>query len=150
MSLASSFRGSYFSIGNPILLLDRWINCYCHQRRAQVGDKQLLVKWTDRAEEALVKQAEPLIVEMQLYFSCVVKKRVLFHDQVDFKTQRVDDRLQVSFRSIEAARCDPEEFAKNYPVGRVLNSSAAVKMLPSWIGLDYRRGLWEGEFGFKK
>jgi hypothetical protein len=86
---------------------------------------------------------------MQLYFSCVVKKRVVFHDQADFETLAVNDRLQIAFRSIKSAKCDPLEFARNYPAGGVLDSPAAAKMIPSWLGLDFRQGQWQAEFGYK-
>jgi len=148
MALAQLLHGSYFAIENPIRLFDRWINSYCHHSHARLGEKELLVKWSERADRALTDRSEPLVVEMQLYFSCVVKKRVLFHDQVDFKLLVVSDRLHIAFRSIEAAKCDPEEFARNYPIGRVLDSAAAARMVPSWVGIDYRQGEWEGEFGY--
>jgi len=130
-------------------LLDRWNNSYCHECPVRLGEKDLLVKWSARAGEALANKPEPLIVELQLYFSCVVKKRVVFHEQVNFETLAVNDRLQIAFRSIRAAKCDPEEFARNYPAGGVLDSSAAAKMIPSWLGLDFRQGQWQGEFGYK-
>jgi hypothetical protein len=149
MPLEQYLQGSYFSIENPIRLFDRWVNSYRHQCRVQLSGKELLVKWSARAERALSNKPRPLVVEMQLYFSCLVKKRVLFHEQADFETLVVNDRLQIVFRSIEAARCDPEEFARNYPLGRVLDSSAALKMTPSWVGIDFRQGQWEGEFGYK-
>ncbi len=148
MALAQLLPGSYFAIENPMHLFDRWVNSYCHQRRVLLCGKELLVKWSERAEQAFIVQSEPLIVEMQLYFSCVVKKRVIFHDQADFETQIVNDRLRIAFRSIEAARCDPEEFASNYPTGRELKSVAALKMVPAWVGIDFKNGEWEGEFGY--
>ncbi len=148
MLLEQYLQGSYFAIQNPVELFDRWVNSYCHQSRVQLNGKELLVKWSARADRVLSNKSNPLVVEMQLYFSCVVKKRVLFHDRVEFETQVVNDHLQIAFRPIEAARCDPEEFARNYPVGRVLDTTAAGKMTPSWIGVDFRQGRWKGEFGY--
>jgi len=149
MALARFLHGSYFAIENPIRLLDRWLNSYCHECRVRLGEKELLVKWSARAERALSYKSESLIVEMQLYFSCVVKKRVIFHDQVNFETLAVNDRIQIAFRSIKSAKCDPQEFARNYPAGGVLESPAAAKMIPSWLGLDFRQGQWQAEFGYK-
>ncbi|MCH8177361.1 MAG: alpha-L-fucosidase, partial [Proteobacteria bacterium] len=114
MPLEQVLQGSYFSIENPIRLFDRWVNSYRHQCRVQLNGKNLLLKWSARAERALSNKPEPLIVEMQLYFSCLVKKRVLFHDQAEFETQVVKDHLQIAFRPIEAAKCDPEEFARTF------------------------------------
>ena len=148
MALAQYLHGSYFSIENPLRLFDRWINPYCHECLVRLGEKELLVKWSARAEKALSYKSEPLIVEMQLYFSCVVKKRIVFHDQANFETLVVNERLQIAFRSIRAAKCDPQEFARNYPPGGVLDSLAAAKMIPSWLGLDFRQGQWQAEFGY--
>lgn len=148
MALAQLLHGSNFAIENPIRLFDRWVNSYCHQDRVNLAGKELLVKWSERAERAFRVRSEPLIVELQLYFSCMVKKRVLFHDQADFDTRRVNGYLRITFRPIEAAKCDPEEFARNYPVGRVLKTPAAARMAPAWVGIDFRKGEWEGEFGY--
>ena len=148
MVLTHLFQGSYFSIGNPVQLLDRWFHSYRHHRAIILNGKKLRVQWTGRAERALCNRRQPLVIEMQLYFSCVVKKRVLFHDQTDFETTEVNDNIQIAFRPIQAAACDPEEFARNYPVGRVLNAPAAIRMIPSKISIDFRKGRWQGEFGF--
>ena len=86
---------------------------------------------------------------MQLYFSYVVKKLVLFHDQTDIEMTGVNDKMRIAFRAIQSAVCDPEEFARNYPVGRVLNAPAAARMIPSKISIDFRKGRWQGEFGFE-
>ncbi len=149
MVLTHLLQGRYFSIGNPVQLLDRWFHSYCHHRAIILNGKKLRVQWNGRAERALCNRREPLVIEMQLYFSCVVKKRVLFHDQTDFETTEVNDYIQIAFRPIQAAACDPEEFARNYPVGRVLNAPAATRMIPSKISIDFRKGRWQGEFGFE-
>lgn len=149
MALAQYLHGSYFSIQNPVQLIDRWVHAYCHHRNVELNGKRLRVEWTGRAERALSGRRDPVIVEMQLYFSCVVKKLVLFHEQADLETIAVNKKMRIAFRTIQSAVCDPEEFARNYPVGRVLNSPAAAKMIPSKISIDFRKGHWQGEFGYK-
>ncbi len=149
MVVTHLLQGNYFSIGNPMQLLDRWFHSYRHHRAIILNGKKLRVQWTGRAERALCNRREPLVIEMQLYFSCVVKKRVLFHDQTYFETTGASDNIQLAFRPIQAAACDPEEFARNYPVGRVLNAPAATRMIPSKISIDFRKGRWQGEFGFE-
>ena len=148
MAFEQILQGSYFSIESPLRLLDRWLNAYSHHRYVVMGNKNLRVEWTDRASRVLQTRSQPLIIEMQLYFSCVVKKRVLFHDSSKLDVTDVNNSLKIAFRPIQSAACDPEEFAKNYPVGRVLNSSAATKMIPSRLRIDFRQGHWQGEFGY--
>ncbi len=143
-----NLSNSYFAIANPFLLFDRWIHQYRHQRCVLLQGKKIEVTWTKRADEVLEKRREPLMIEMQLYFSCVVKKRVLFHQRVDFDTVSVDEKLGLGYRAIQSAVCDPETFAQDYPAGRLLDSIAASKMQPSRLNIDFRQGRWQGEMAF--
>ncbi len=149
MAFEQILRGSYFSIQSPAGILDRWLNSYSHSRSVVLGQKNLRVEWTDRAEKALQARSEPLVIEMQLYFSCVLKKRVLFHETSEIETKDVNDSMKIAFRPIQSAVCNPEDFAKNYPLGRVLDAPAATKMIPSRLRIDFRQGQWQGEFGYQ-
>jgi len=140
-----NLQASFFAIDNPLRTLDRWFNGYRYRRTLQIDRHPLELRWSARAERELERRRQPLIVELQLYFSCVVKKRVLFHRQVDFATTRVDDRLQIAFRPIASAVCDPREFAARYPAGRDLSAGPAARMVPAIAEIDYRDGRWEGQ-----
>lgn len=98
------------------------------------------VRWTGRAEQALSQHSKPLVVEMQVYFTCVVKKRVLFYEQDKPQGTPVDERLNILFNVVESNSCDPVEFANNFPVKQVFSSPAANKMKPSALEIDYRNG----------
>ncbi len=146
-----NLSNSNFAIPNPLSVFDRWLNRHCHQRFVRLNYKTLEVNWTKRAEAALNSRKLPLYVEMQLYFSCVVKKRVVFHDQPGFgSVAAVNDKLQVCYRAIQSAACDPETLAREYPEQRLLDSKAAENMQPSTLSIDFRNGQWLGETGFAK
>jgi hypothetical protein len=149
MAIANYLQGSYFSIGNPLRLLDRWLHSYRHHRGVVLGNKNLRVEWTGRADHALRSRSEPLIIEMQLYFSCVLKKRVLFYESSELKTTDVGKSMKVAFRAIQSKACGPEEFAQNHPLGRVLDSPASARMVPAKLSIDFRQGQWLGEFGYQ-
>lgn len=112
---------------NPFYCLDRWLNPYKFNFKMSLKEHPLEIEWTKRAQQEFVRISTPLIVEMQLYFSCVIKKRVLFSQQVDFKTTAVNDHLQVAFHPVEAASCDPIEFAKNFPAKKKSSIRLAQK-----------------------
>lgn len=144
-----NIHAGYFEIPTLTTLrraIDRRLNPYRHQVDAILRGKPLAISWTARAERALAARDAPLIAEMQLYFSCVVKKRVLFHGRSELPATPVDERLQVLFRPVESTSCDPVEFARNFPVKRAFDSPAAQKLRPSALQLDYRNGSWVGEF----
>lgn len=141
-----NLQNSYFAIKNPLEILDRWFHPFKHNARIQLRGKNLDIRWTRRAEDAFRLRNTPLTAEMQLYFSCVVKKRVLFHEQSSLEKTSVNNKLDISFRPVQSMACSPEEFARNYPVKGELNSDAAYKMRPSLLSLDFINGQWHGEF----
>jgi len=141
-----NIHNSYFSIKNPMLILDRWRHPFRHESCIDYAGKELRITWTARAEQAFQKRDTPLIVEMQIYFSCVVQKRILFHDQSEHPTQTVNDSLNITLRPVQAESCDPVEFAKNHPVSHQYTSTAAKKLRPSALQIDFKNGMWCGEF----
>ena len=141
-------QASYFAIENPLGLLDRWRNRCVYRQTVAINRRQVEVGWTERAERELQRRARPLVVEMQLYFSCVVKKRILFHDRADFDTVAVNDSLRLGFRPVASAVCEPREFAANYPAARVLSNDRASKMVPRRVEIDCKRGVWQSRYTY--
>jgi hypothetical protein len=144
-----NLQASFFAIESPWRLLDRLINPCCYRQVAQIGQRKVELRWTRRAERLLQSSSKPLIVELQLYFSCVVKKRVLFHHSADFATTRVNDQLEIAFRPIASAVCDPREFAAHFPAGKDLSTGPAARMIPRSVEIDFRAGRWEGRFAYR-
>lgn len=120
---------------------------YPHHREVITPTGTLNVSWSDAAERVLEGRSAPLIVEMQLYFSCNIKKIVYFHDSFDEAgLVEVDDRLKVCFRPVKARVCDPAEFARSHPEDHRFDSPAAQKMGSKRLQLDYREDQWRGSF----
>ena len=141
-----NLQASYFAIDSPLQMLDRWFNRFKYRQTASINRREVDVCWTRRAESALRAVRQPLIVELQLYFSCVIQKRVLFHRGTEFDTTIVNDRLELAFRAVGSAVCDPREFALNHPAGTDLSQGVALRMVPKRVEIDYRRGAWTGQF----
>ena len=137
---------SYFSIQGPRALMERFANPYRHRREVAFRGGKLTVRWTSRAERVLHKRGGLLPVEMQLYFACVVKKRIRFPDKAAPDSVAVENRFLVRLTTVESERCDPVTFAAQYPARRELVSAGANRMRVRELLLDYRRGRWQGEF----
>ncbi|WP_024327712.1 hypothetical protein [Thioalkalivibrio sp. AKL19] len=143
-----ALRHTYFSAAgfNPLPHIDRWLHPYRLAAEVTLRERTVHVYWTDRARQALEEQTTPLYVEMQLYFSCVVKKRVLFHEsppRSDFVA--AVPQLYVRASTVESDICSPEAFAAGYPARRELSSAGTRRMVPRNLWLDYRAGQWVGE-----
>jgi hypothetical protein len=143
-----NIQTSFFSIGNPFAWVDRLLNDFNRRQTIRLNQRELVVCWTRRADRALSNLRQPLIVELQLYFSCVVKKRVLFHRQVDFETVSVNKNIEIAYRPVASAVCNPEEFARHYPEGKSLVQGPASRMIPKLVEIDYLRGQWQGQFNY--
>ncbi len=141
-------KPSYFALGelHPLRIIERLLHPYHPLAEVHLQGHQLSLSATSRAARALARRKQPLLVEMQLYFSCLVKKKVIFHEDGEHGGQAVGDQLSVEFRTVDALTCDPVAFAANYPERRQLTSVAATKMHPSRLYLDLRHGQWEGSF----
>ena len=148
MSLLN-LQASYFALENPLQQLDRWLHGFRYRQSVRVNQREVEVSWTGRAERELQRRQQPLVVEMQLYFSCVVKKRVLFHQHFDQPDSiPVNEKIALLFQPIASAACDPEEFAASYPQGKNLSVGRAARMVPRRLEIDYRQESWVGQFHY--
>lgn len=107
---------------------------------------------TKAAERQLSQRGNPLDVQMELLFSCLIRKRVLFRSPEGvtiFPMANGDERVNICFRPVMTKVCMvsdvdalPDLELEDFPVQR------AEAFMPRWLQLDYRKGQWQGEFGW--
>lgn len=141
-------QAGYFSIKSPLQIFDRWLNPYHLKDSIDIRGKKMDIMYSKRAEKALIKRDTSLIAELQLYFTCVVQKRVVFHEQTHLETIIVNPHLKIAYHTVQSNACDPVEFADKHPVKKELNSKGAQSMRPSLFKIDYKNGEWTGDFSF--
>lgn len=146
-------QAGYFSLKSPLQVLDRWLNPYHLKDNIEIRGKKMGIMYSKRAEKALQKRTHPLIAELQLYFTCVVQKRVNFHETLDFnvtdiETISANSNLKIAYHTVQSDACDPVEFAQKHPVKKELKSNAAQSMRPSLFRIDHKDGKWMGDFSF--
>ncbi len=117
----------------------------------KLGDRDLEIRMNRRVASALEEVANPLWIEMELDFNCMVAKRVNFvtgtppADSV--ARAAVNDRVNVCFRAIMTRTClNPADAQSAQIETRPVKQAQAY--LPKWLTLDFRRGVWTGEFGY--
>lgn len=119
-----------------------------HGTDVQVNGKPVRVEWSAGAQAVLERRAQPLTVELELYFSCLVKKFVHFHEAPPAREAVVvDDRLRLFFRAVTSTACSMEVAER---LGRQpeidIDGDIARKLAPKRLWLDHRHGAWLGEF----
>lgn len=103
---------------------------------------------TKAAVRTLSGQDFVVLVEMELYFSCLIRKRVKFSEvKIGSAGERVTDNLYLQFRPVMTQHCsvdysDDEPPLVDFPIENV------AAFVPKWLRVDYRRGKWQGEFGY--
>lgn len=111
--------------------------------------KPVTLHLTRAAEVALRQRTTPLVVEMELYFSCFVRKRVRFHTVVrNDRNVVAATNLCVGFRPVMTEQCridattGEEAALTEFPIAR------PAAYVPHWLRIDYKHGEWHGEFGY--
>lgn len=116
------------------------------QAIADVLGKQVKVEWSDAAERAMAELGSPLLVEMELYFSCMIRKAVRFSQRLpDRYFAAVTPRLTVCFKPVVTKACKVSEVEDAPPV-EDFQMSKPEAFVPRQLFIDFRRGKWQGRF----
>ncbi len=111
--------------------------------------KPMTIQLTDAAEIALRQRTLPLVAELELYFSCMIRKRVHFHTPAQSdQTVKATENLHIRFRPVMTERCSldaSEEGLSQLTDFPIVKPGAYV---PHWVRIDHRKGEWVGEFGY--
>ena len=115
-----------------------------------LNDRSVTLDLTPAAKAALAKRGTPLYVQMELYFSCLLRLKVRFYETapaMETAWLSANEKLFVSFRPVMTAQCNndyqgEEPPLTDFPIAR------DAPFTPRWLRLDYRQGQWQGEFGY--
>jgi hypothetical protein len=116
------------------------------QASAEILGKKILVEWSASADKAMHELTTPLMAEMELYFSCLIRKVVRFGAGASMRySAAVTPQLSVSFRPVVTKACSVSEVEGEPPVEdfQIVKPEAFV---PKKLYIDYKRGQWLGEF----
>lgn len=120
--------------------------------RITLHHKPLDVRLSRSAGLALAAGSGVLLVELELVFACMIRKRVSFRkmdccELADEAAVSVNTGLAVRFVPLMSrAACSVGLDAA--PVCEPLDDPRPY--VPRWLAIDYRRGQWLGEFGYEK
>lgn len=108
--------------------------------QVQVSGKTIEVFSSTRANKELMKRAVPLVVELELAFACMARKKVLFHDApTNSSVISVHEKLALQITTIVPDLCSTTPADQERVTVR--------GFLPKWVRIDYSGGNWVGEYG---
>jgi len=115
----------------------------------RIVDRDVLVGITDGAQRALAGRSRPLVVEMELYFSCLIRKQVRFPDEVHPGAfcQPIDSTMTICFRPVMTRACAVRDVVEK-PELEAFPIAKPQAFIPRWLHIDCRDGKWSGEFGY--
>lgn len=117
------------------------------QKRIDLNGRPIDIALTPAAEKALALRHTPLLAEMELYFSCLIRKTVRFYETVGDNSVMVNDSLALSFRPVMTKHCGLD-YSGDEPPLTDFPITHAERYIPHWLRIDYRNGEWHGEFGY--
>jgi len=122
-------------------------------QNVEMMGKQILVEISDAAKKQLAKRTTPLFVEMELYFSCLLRKEIRIYEtlrgQIDevFAAQ-LSDSLHISFRPVMTKSCSVSSCEGEKPPLSDFPIKKPQSYVPKWLKLDFKKGEWCGDFGY--
>ena len=116
---------------------------------AAMEGRDVRVYLSRAAQHALDLRTSPLVAEMELYFSCLIRLQVRFHEGAGSSDAiPVSDKLAIRFRPVAGRRCDLHAVEGSQP----LDDFPIVKrssFVPHWLHIDYQKSEWVGNFGYR-
>ena len=116
----------------------------------RLSERDVELRLSDRARAQLAREPAPLDIEMELYFSCLLRKRVHFRTAPcpDCAARaNLSAQVSVSFRPVMTRACMIGE-VEGEPEVETVALVRTTEFTPKWLTLDYTRGAWSGEFGY--
>lgn len=119
------------------------------EKTVVVGDRPLSLTISKRAQVQLDRRTSALLLELELYFSCLVRKRVYVREHIDSRdVHSVSDKLQLRFRPVVTETCAMRDVERDNPPVKDMPIVNPERYFPHWLTLDYVRGEWLAEFGY--
>lgn len=113
-----------------------------------VGDRLLEVDLSGRAGSRLIRRRVPLLVELEILFGCLVRKRVNFRDLTDEDDALVvNEKLSIIVRPVLYELCAPQE-GDGSPCVVDMPVVDTSRLIPHHLEIDYEDGEWVGSFSF--
>ncbi len=133
------------------------------QKQLSFHDKPIAVKLSRPAILQSEKLESILLIEIQIYFSCLLGKRLAFYTDTELDgawrvegelfssmindAEQLTDNIYIRFNTVMTKACPVSDYIGPPPVTdfTIKNQKPYV---PSWLNIDFSKGEWSGEYGW--
>ena len=128
-----------------------------NKQNIKMMGKQIKLEISAKAERELAGRTTPLFVEMELYFSCLLRKQIRIVDRSRYEQDGVADdkfsvqlsnNLHIHFRPVMTKTCSVSSCEGEKPPLSDFPINKPQAYVPRWLKLDFRKGEWCGDFGY--
>ena len=127
------------------------------KQNVEMMGKQIQVEISNNAKRQLDNRITPLFIEMELYFSCLLRKQVRVNGNVDNDQHEALDKnffvqlsknLHISFRPVMTKSCSVSSCEGEKPPLSDFPIKKPQSYVPKWLKIDFKKGEWCGHFGY--
>jgi hypothetical protein len=127
-----------------------------HEKTMSISLSEQAVKQSNRLDDIL-------LIEIQIYFSCLLSKRLAFYSdtemngawRVDTKlfsamvndAEQLTENIYVRFNTVMTKACPVSDYVGPPPVTDFIISNQKP-YVPSWLNIEFNKGEWSGEYGW--
>ncbi len=133
------------------------------QKTLSFHNKDIDIQLSSAAEKQSKNLPSTLIIEIQIYFSCLLGKRLAFYSdskiantypldkqlfsEILADSQAVTENINLRFNTVMTKTCSVSDHAGPPPVTdfKIANQKPYV---PGWLSIDYKNGVWSGKYGW--
>ncbi len=133
------------------------------QKQLTFHNKAVEVKLSGAADKQSQQLTSVLLIEIQIYFSCLLGKRLAFYSEQPLKgawqlsadefdvvlkdAQQLSDNLYVRFNTVMTKSCPVGDHIGPPPVTDfTINNQKPY--VPNWLNIDFKNGQWAGHYGW--
>lgn len=125
--------------------------------------KEIDIQLSSAAKKQCKNLPSTLIIEIQIYFSCLLGKRLAFYSNGEIAqtypldnelfseiladSQTVTDNINLRFNTVMTKSCSVSDQAGPPPVTD-FKIARQKPYVPAWLTIDYKNGAWSGKYGW--
>jgi len=133
------------------------------QNQLTFHNKNIAIKMASSAIKANKNLDGILLIEIQIYFSCLLGKRLAFYTDQPVKgawqleadefseilnnAQKLTDNIYIRFNTVMTKDCPVSDYIGPPPVSDFIIKNQ-TPYVPSWLNIHFKNAQWQGDYGW--